>query len=141
MGDESKRVIDLSEFHGVGLILLVPSGVLYKTQAEGLACSHPQAEGVFVPLRVRPGAAEMHALTQHFRGGPGPINESSADVVDGILRRNGHGHLKVNRARLEESYEAWIRVLVDDASGGPYSGLGISGFGNCEAILIWPNSD
>lgn len=141
MTNESKPVLNLIHFHGVGLIFLTASGVLYQTQAEGLACSHPRVEGVFMPLPVQPGAAELHALTHQFKGAWGHINEESARVVDGILRCNGHGYLTVNRARLHESYEAWIHVLVGEPEKGSIASLAISGFGSCEAILTWPNSD
>jgi hypothetical protein len=107
-----------------------------------VACSHHQAEGVFVPLPVMPGAQEIWVLQQCFRGELGPISKDSAEIVDRTFRRNGHVYLKVNRARLNESYEAWIHVLVDDSQKPELPlRLPISGFGKCEGILTWPNSD
>ena len=33
-----------------GIIVCVPTGVSWSNQAGGTACSHPEAEGVYVPL-------------------------------------------------------------------------------------------
>ena len=142
MEKRPERMIDISQYGGIGLILLAQTGVFYTTQAEGMACSHPKAEGVFVPIPVKPGAQEIWVLQQCFRGELGPISKDSAEIVDRTFKRNGHVYLKVNRARLNESYEAWIHVLVDDSQKPelPLT-LPISGFGKCEGILTWPNSD
>jgi hypothetical protein len=89
--------IDLTFFQEVGLIFCHPSGVVYTNQAAGLGCLHPEVEGVFCPLPVRPGRAELYALTHHFKGPWNSLREEDADVVDRILRRNGHEYLKVDR--------------------------------------------
>jgi hypothetical protein len=137
----SKPMIDLSYYHGLGLIIPFPSGVIYQNQADGLLCTHPQVEGVFVPLSVKSGVVELWALQQHFRGAT-VINQDSAEVVDSILRRYGHVYLKVNSTRLAESFEAWFHVVVDEAQRPELPlALPISGFGKCEGILTWPNSD
>jgi hypothetical protein len=34
MGEQPERMIDVSQYSGLGLILLAPSGVFYTTQAE-----------------------------------------------------------------------------------------------------------
>ena len=135
METQSKRVISLLDFDNVGLIVKVPSGVLYTNQVEGYACQHPEVEGVFFPLPVRPGNAELFALTQHFQGTWDHITESDADLVDRVLRGNGHEGLSVDRTKVNQSYEAWVHVRI----GADVHGL--SGFGNCEAVLTWPNSD
>ena len=36
--------------HGVGLIILRPSGVLWTNQVGGTGCEHPYVEGIYVPL-------------------------------------------------------------------------------------------
>jgi hypothetical protein len=141
MEKSTKRIIDLIGFHGIGLIIIVESGVIYRSQAGGLACLHPEAEGVFLPLPVTSGASEMYALSQHFRGKLGHIDEEAAKVIDRILGRNGHEHLTVNPKRVKESFEAWVHVLIHAPGGRSRSEKAISGFGECEGILIWPNSD
>src|SRR6478735_2795556 len=45
-----KPTIELWESVGLGLIVEMPSGVLYSNQTGGFSCLHPSAEGVFLPL-------------------------------------------------------------------------------------------
>jgi hypothetical protein len=144
--------IDLTFFQEVGLILCRPSGVVYTNQAAGILCLHPEVEGVFCPLPVRPGRAELYALTQHFKGPWNSLTqedadveyriltEEDADVVDRILRRNGHDYLKVDRTKLSDSYEAWVYVRTAAAAKfGPHETF--VEFGECQGVLTWPNSD
>jgi hypothetical protein len=135
MASQQKRIIDLGCYGNIGLVLKVQSGVSYTSQVAGYACQHPEIEGVFYPLRVEPGKAELFSLTQRFKGQWHHIDEGDADFIDKVLRRNGHATVLVDRTRLEDSYEAWVHVI---AKGGLD---GLSGFDDCEAILIWPNSD
>ncbi len=132
--------IDLSFFQELGVVICYPSGVFYSNQAAGFGCLHPEQEGVFCPLPVEPGRAELHALSHHFKGPWSSITQEDADVVDGILRRNGHQYMKVDRSRLSDSYEAWVDVLMADNAGSklvePFTG-----FGECKGVLTWPNSD
>ena len=134
-GESTERTIDLTWYDNIGLVLKAQSGVFYTSQVAGYVCQHPEMEGVFFPLRVKPGKAEIFSLAQRFKGRWNHIDESDADFIDKVLRSNGHATVLVNRARLEESYEAWVHVI---AKGGLD---GVSGFDNCEAILVWPNSD
>ena len=46
-----KPTIELWESVGLGLIVEMPSGVLYSNQTGGFSCLHPAIEGVFLPLR------------------------------------------------------------------------------------------
>jgi hypothetical protein len=131
--------IDLSAFPEVGLIIRQASGVLYTNQSGGLLCLHPEMEGVFYPLPVKPGRSEVYALTQHFKQ-VGPLGEDDAKALDAILRRNGHTYLQVNRARLSGSHEAWVHVNISKGIEA-HLGEAFSGFGECEGVLIWPNSD
>jgi len=135
MSPRSKRVIDLLDFGNLGLILKVPSGIFYTNQAGGYACEHPEIEGVFFPLPVKPGKAELSALTRHFEGTWNHITESDADLVDRVLRKNGHEKIRVDRTKVDQSFEAWVHVQVE---GGLDD---LIGFDTCEAVLIWPNSD
>jgi hypothetical protein len=137
---ESKPIISLNEFDGLGLIVNFPSGVIYTNQVAGYACLHPKAEGVFVPLPVDAGRSGIYSLQQHFRGGWRPIGVSDADIVDGILKRNGYSYLEVNRSKLGESYEAWINVLIGRASEGGWPSPA-EGFEGRTGVLTWQNSD
>jgi len=132
---ESKHLINLIEFSAVGLILKVPSGVFYTNQSGGYACEHPEIEGVFYPLPVKPGNAELSALTQHFNGTWGHINETDVEFIDRMLRSNGHSALSVDQTKVDQSYDAWVHIKVKAGCED------LCGFGNCEGVLIWPNSD
>jgi hypothetical protein len=46
-----KPTIELWESVGLGLIVEMPSGVLYSNQTGGFSCLHPSTEGVFLPIR------------------------------------------------------------------------------------------
>jgi hypothetical protein len=130
-----KRIIDLSWFGNVGLVINRSSGVFYANLAAGYACKNPEMEGVFYPLRVKPGKSELFSLQQHFRGSWEHIEKPDADFVDKVLRRNGHEYVRVDRAKLADSYEAWVHVsILSDTSD-------LSGFAPCNGVLIWPNSD
>src|SRR5438105_11225868 len=81
------RVVELWEYHGIGLILLVPSGVRYTNQTGGTACYFPQAEGVFVPLPDDTNVV-LGWLTDYFTGPKWQgacwhgIDEETADYLD-----------------------------------------------------------
>ncbi len=130
-------LVDLSEFDGLGLIFKTMSGVSFTNQVAGLGCLHPQVEGIFAPLPVVKGRPELHALRSHFRGWWRSLQPVDADIVDGILRRNGKPFLSVDRELLLDSYEAWIHVNVN-AGECPY----MQNASNWHsAVLTWQNSD
>ena len=104
-----------------------------------MLCQYPEMEGVFYPLAVKPGKSEVHALSQHFRTTRESLTLTDADVIDGILNRNGHSYIQVDRTKLSDSREAWIFVVIN-GSEQPQSSV-LSVFGKCEGVLIWPNSD
>jgi hypothetical protein len=136
-GVEQKPIIELFNFDGLGLIILFPSGVVYTNQVGGLGCLHPQAEGVFVPLSIRHKKV-LFALQQNFNGDWHHIKETDAQIVDKLLRSDGFEFIKVDRTKLEESFEAWIYVDVEKLSE-PVPLL--NGFGKVKGILTWENSD
>jgi len=133
-------VIDLFEFEGLGLIVRWPSGVHYTNQVSGYACEHPSVEGVFVPLFDDTGRPALHALHQHFRGGWHALAECDGDVLDGILRRAGLGFITTDRAKLAESFEAWVCVTVHEDSQSRFVPR-VRGFQSRAAVLTWQNSD
>ena len=106
MEAQAERVIDLTEFQNLGLILKTNSGVFYTNQSAGFACSHPKIEGVFDPLPIRLGNTELLALGLQFRGSWEHISEADAEQIDTILRRNGHEYVSVDRSKLNHSFEA-----------------------------------
>lgn len=138
MSDENKKpTVELSQFDGLGLIVLFPSGVIYTNQVGGFACFHPEVKGIFAPLSIGHKKI-LFALQQHFNGNWHHIKEKDAEVVDKLLRSDGFGFLKVDRTNLENSFEAWIYVEIDESSEQfPL----LNGFGKTRGILTWANSD
>lgn len=132
--------VDLIEFDGLGLVIRWPSGVLYTNQVAGYGCEHPQLEGVLAPLFDGVGRPALHALRQHFRGDWHPLTDEDADILDGILRRADLGFITCDRAALSESREAWVRITISEDAGRRF-GPRVQGFGSCEGVLTWPNSD
>ena len=120
-----------------GLIVLCGSGVFYTNQTGGLACNHPVAEGVFVPLDDGVGRPTQYRLSQHFRGSWEALNEEDAKVIDTALKSGNLGFVSVSRKRLSESTEAWVHVELDLSKCGEL----LSNFEDNKAILTWENSD
>ena len=135
---------------GTSLILNHPTGIGYSNQAGGTSCLQPITEGVLVPFDNdydsdhRFLSLEL-ALDAHFQsawGGTGAtsgLKESDADAIDDLLRtRTLINWIMVDRERLNDSFEAWVHVVVlaDHAfychGFGPYPKHG---------ILTWANSD
>ena len=84
---------------------------------------------------MKPGNAELLSLTQRFKGSWYHIDDSDSEFIDRVLRSSGHNNLCVDRAKLVESYVAWIHLLVKKGFED------LAGFDDCEAVLTWPNSD
>ncbi|RKI44559.1 hypothetical protein D7Y27_13325 [Corallococcus sp. AB004] len=140
-------LIRLYDSASVGLILLWPTGILYSNQAGGSFCLQPQAEGAFLPL-VDELVAQAELLRQHFTGPKwrgacaNGLDEETAQEVDRILglsfvtRDLG---VRVDRARLGESHEAWVYVEVP---AQPENGsVCLERIPASQGILTWPNSD
>jgi hypothetical protein len=138
------RRISLWEFRGVGVVIAHPSGVLYSNQAGGYLCSHPEMEGVFLPLAGQ-GSEWQTKLDRHFfysekyaghcyRG----IDEETARFLDDLLASSPISRgITVDRTRLAESIEAWIHVTIASDAGDD----AIAGFGGATGVLTWENSD
>jgi hypothetical protein len=84
------------------------------------------------------------------------ISAETADAIDAILARTygpeAPPHdpaIRVDRERLEESWEAWIYVVVveslaralPDRETGDALLPNIRGLGTARGVLTWPNSD
>lgn len=134
--------LDDDEDQGLGVIVLAPSGSLYSNQCGGHACHHPTAEGIYVPLGDSPDEFEAHFY------GPGSkwsgrcfdgIDEETARFIDAHLRSRvfgGAGCITVDRARLADSEEAWIHVVIAENADAR-----LSAHGGRPGILTWRNSD
>ena len=146
--------IRLAEHVGLGVIIIWPSGILFANQAGGKFCLQLEVEGVFVPLRndviiegLRLKSPE-NDLWEFFNGakygGTGAadgIDEEDANFIDSVLGKyNLTRCLRVDRARLSESTEAWVHVEVlgDDGIDGDFVGFGPY---PRSGVLTWSNSD
>jgi hypothetical protein len=123
------------------LIVLQSSGVTYEAQVGGTWCRQEVAEGVVVPLDNDPPLdspdlalhAQLHKLLWEIAA----LDDELAVAVDALLSAHRFtAGVSVDRARLSESCEAWVYVEVREMEDSL-----LRGFGNCKAVLTWPNSD
>lgn len=138
------RIIDFddpSESGGwVMVVVDAPTGVSYTNQTGGYACHHPSQEGYLVPIfgsELDSGLVLFFA--EELRGhGSRPVEWSArllerlrgvvADVwVHCAANREASlpTALLLDETRLDETEEAWVRVLTPDGPG----------------VLVWQNSD
>lgn len=141
--EPSAMHVTLHSFPDLGLIVKAPTGVIYSNQTGGFANLHPQVEGFFVPLRTYFGMRELRALQGVCPSGldaDDGMDEETAARVDWILDHQGLESIRVDRAKLAESWEAWIHVRLSGDLGDkvPLEGQRAD---RLEAVLIWPNSD
>ncbi|HEX3758125.1 MAG TPA: DUF6210 family protein [Kofleriaceae bacterium] len=126
------------------LIIEHPSGVLYQHQVGGNVCHQAMLEGVLAPLDLSSSSIERIAGCSFGMRG---VTVEVADVIDSILASDSEGkYVKVDRERLDASWEAWIHVIiqspvspVQDATPSFFGSW--YGFGPARAVLVWPNSD
>lgn len=123
----------------VMLIIEHPSGVLYENQVGGVVCWQASIEGVLTPLDL-PTNAVQKIIELPYLDGRG-ISSELADAVDSALAGT---YVKVDRARIADSFEAWIFVVaeISETSDEEPRHFGAPrGFGRSAGVLTWPNSD
>jgi len=143
----ARRTIDLA-FMPDEVMLLVEhaSGVVYRNQVGGVICWQAEIEGVLAPINLG------QDIVERIMGLPYPpghhVTAEIADALDAALASDPGGrYLKVDRARLHESLEAWVFVVADTQEDPPYHLLGpdyfgaVFDFGRVSGVLTWPNSD
>ena len=127
------------------LIVEHPSRVLYQNRVGGVAARLEAMEGVLVPLDLGDAVAARIRNGPYAVGAQG-ITADVADIIDALLApKIVATFLKVDRARLHESWDAWIYVTIDspattveelyDGYFGP-----IYGFGATKGVLTWRNT-
>lgn len=138
-----KRIL-LYDLEQPSLIAEHHSGVVYTNQVGGLLCFQAELEGVLIPLPFDIAMRQKLENLSYPQGVRG-INSDFADRIDEILRDSGTNFLKVDRDRLEDSWEAWIHVKIVDSpdiyrvrTDDPHT---IYGFGESSGVLTWSNSD
>ena len=147
--------VDLFEFSGLAVIIEWPSGLVYSNQTGGHSCLHPELQGALIPLRndvEHPSGKLLSPETDLFAYFQGPphdgtgatlgLSEADADFIDSVLRKWKLTHVRVDRARLSESHEAWVWVLVHEEPPNPARPL-FHGFGPypLRGVLVWTNTD
>ena len=174
--DVGLPLIEIPTGLGLSLIVKSPVGCAYVNQTGGHACLQSWAEGLLVPLPFspwRPSTAQdtQDALLEIF--GPGSrhgghcsdsIDDADAEQVDALLAMHHHAFrgervIRVDRARLGDSWEAWVHVIVgphptrppkwplapsaEAPVGSPENAFYWPFFGlpSDRAILTWTNSD
>jgi hypothetical protein len=136
------------------LVVEHSSGVVYRNQVGGNVCWQAEVEGVLAPLDVAPAIKERIAVLRYPNGRQG-ITTEIADAIDAALAsERATMFLKVDRSRLDESWEAWIYVMIDSPVSNvvdPYYPPGqapprtyfgpLFGFGQAKGVLTWISSD
>ncbi|MFN0042784.1 MAG: DUF6210 family protein [Alphaproteobacteria bacterium] len=134
--------LDDDENQGLGLIVLEQGGAVYSNQCGGYACHHPEAEGVYVPLGELPASFDADFARPepkwHGRRFDG-IDEETARFIEECLASSVPGGIAcvaVDRARVAESEEAWVHVVIAENDHAL-----LTAHGGKRAILTWRNSD
>lgn len=118
MADEAKKpVVHLWALNqdkpGCGLIVLYPSGVIWRQQGGGTRCAHPEAEGIYLSLAA---SSEFpHICTW----GTEALDEETR-VTLGEVQAAIHAMdwpLTVDASRWSEAMEAWWPVIVNVRAG------------------------
>jgi hypothetical protein len=117
--------------------------VQYRNQVGGVVCWQAEQEGIIAPLDFGDDvAAQIEGCP--FPNGRQGITEEIADVLDAIFAsRPSTSIFKVDRTRLDESWEAWVYVTISRSPEFKTPGVPglIYGFGATRGVLTWPNSD
>ena len=127
-------------------VILVPrkTGVTYTNQTCGTGCRQDEMEGFAIPISDEFDDADYEQgldfrICQLFPdGSSGLIDLKLAEKIQSILASYPESKwIKINFARLEESYEAWLHVTLHENEEYVTAGLPEGQ----EAILTWHNSD
>jgi hypothetical protein len=132
----------------VMLVIEHHSGVFYQNQVGGNVCAEEELEGVLAPVGLDAETVEVIANLEYLNGRKG-ISDEIADAIDRILgavqarRATKADVVRVDRTRLQDSWEAWVYVVIDSPTSFPDDNLFDSrlGFGTARGVLTWPNSD
>lgn len=131
-----QKQISLFGLEQVALIIEGETGVYYRNQVGGVVCWEAEQEGTLCPLELDPGSVARLESAPYPSGRIG-ITSQNADLIDELLALSSTtSWLKVDRARLDESWEAWVYLTVAPLASSP-----IRGFGEGRGVLTWPSSD
>lgn len=111
-----KRRVHFWEYPLPTLIYPCSSGIIFEAQAGGGACTHPEVEGVILPIQLQDTIENFLRLTSGLEEmDPGchgqQIKTEEANELD-LLFVECEIPLVVNRDRMKESTEAWLHVRI-----------------------------
>ena len=133
--------VTLDAFPDLGLIVRATTNVIYSNQAGGVMCLHPELEGFFVPLCTHLGMRELQALQDVCgEGWNTAIDDEMADTLDWIFGCQGLRCIRVDRSKLEESWESWVHVTVSGELSHKVP-LEEPRPETLRAVLTWPNRE
>ncbi len=131
----------LYDMVGVGVVVALPTGVVYSNQTGGTACLQPELEGAFLPVNTQHPEGDPEGLEARLAAvfvGVGHFDDQMANRVDQVLSRFQETEgLRVDRSRGRNSHEAWIHVTIRQTPSGSAQGM----TGPLSGVLTWPNSD
>jgi hypothetical protein len=136
------RRVKLWGLSGAALIVPQATNVVYENQVNGTACYHKELEGILIPLNNDCLPSNHHELlecylTRFFEQITTEFDENDINNFNKLLHNFPETTgVRVNEAKIDESYEAWIHVVVEENSFSDFSG-----FGRFEAVLTWCNGD
>ncbi len=138
----SKKItLSLYDMAGVAVIIQLNTGVIYTNQACGTACLQPCIEGALLPVNhdFEPDKCEgmLEVKLAFLFKNCEKLSLTMADKVDELLRyHNSTDGIKVDRNKLQDSYESWIYVKLKRTKY-----CGFEGAEHFYGVLTWPNSD
>lgn len=137
----------LYNIESINLIIECPSGVVYQNQVGGQLCVQAEAEGVIAPIHI-----SSHDLSEllsfPFPQGYQGLSDSTVEFLTGFLASSpACSFLELDQNRINESFEAWVHVVIrsvpprfDPNTQESYTG-NIFGFSGMHGLITWPNSD
>ncbi len=140
----ARKRVCLYDVQGPGLIIEWPTNLFFYNQVGGNCCLQPEYEGFYVPI-YEACDDELYEFFQSpaYTGNGGwRLLPKEADAVENILKKHAPAYtgISIDRARTEESTEAWIHVILAKMFLSEQTPL--EGFdAPVRAVLTWQNSD
>ena len=136
------RKVKLWGLSGAALILPQKTGVVYTNQVNGSACFERELEGVLIPLNNDCLPSNHNELLERYLARFFKDIDSNFDINQ-MERFNKllwnfpeTTSIRVDPTKIEDSFEAWINVLVEENNFSDFEG-----FGKFSAVLTWCNGD
>jgi hypothetical protein len=117
------------------IIIPWPSGVIFEVRCGCMAADRRQLEGFYLPIYGRYDLTLPKRLRELYPGcWDEPLSASSADRLDALFAEL-QIPLKVIRAQLAESIEAWVHVEVINSDQDHI----LRNYEGSAGVLVWQN--